>query len=227
MVIADGHHRYETALSYMNSMRLKNPGHNGHEPYNFVPMFFSSMNEPGMIVLPTHRLLRGLQGFDPGAFLSGAGAYFDVSRTAETGKMLELLDATPGTAFGVVTGPPELFAVLKLNDRGTALMEQMPAVVGRLGVTALHRLIFGELLGIPGDSRTLKKYIDYERDEHLSAERVRSGAYQAAFLMKHTPLEHVRLVAEAGHTLPQKSTYFFPKLLSGVVNYAFTDGVVR
>ncbi len=226
VLVADGHHRYETALAYRDSMRMKNPSHDGHEPYNFVPMFFCNMYDPGMIVLPTHRILHGVPGFSEGGVLSQLGKYFTLSEHRSLEEMTGALNATKGPAVGMALKTRKCFHLLAMRPEGARLLEGVPDVVRRLDVTVLHDIILERIIGISAESQERKTNLEYERDALESLRILGNDGRQAAFFMRPTPLEDVRLVAEAGRTLPQKSTYFFPKLLSGLVNYVF-DGEER
>jgi len=226
LYIADGHHRYETALAYRNAMRMKNPSHDGHEAYNFVPMFFCNMHDPGMVVLPTHRLLGGVAGFDAASLLGKIGIYFSISEHPVFNSMMESLDRARGPAVGMAMKPGGAFHLAVLGPEGARLLEGLPEVIRRLDVTVLHDLILGRLLGLSADVQEKKTNLEYERDPGEALRLLGKGNRQAAFFMRAMPLEDVRIVAEAGLTLPQKSTYFYPKLLSGLVNYVF-DGEDR
>ena len=103
---------------------------------------------------------------------------------------------------------------------GTRLLDNLPTVVSRLDVTLLHTVVFGRILGLSAESQGKKVNLEYERDVPAILRMLgRDRKYHAAFFMKAPPVEQVKTAAEAGHTLPQKTTYFYPKLLSGLVNY--------
>jgi len=234
VLVADGHHRYETALAYRNGMRMKNPGHGGHEAYNFVPMFFCSMHDPGMLVLPTHRVLRGIDGFDAERFLGEAGKFFTATLHPSLAAMTGALEAASHPAVGLAFSSSPGFHLLELRPEGARMLEGVPPVVARLDVTVLHELLLGRIVGLSALAQEKKTNLEYERDagEALRMLNQPGGAgggkgRQAVFFMRSTPLDDVRLVAEAGLTLPQKSTYFFPKLLSGMVSYVFDGEDVR
>ena len=223
VLVADGHHRYETAIMYKDAERLRNPHHTGKEPYNFVPVFFTSMNDPGLIILPTHRLLHSMNGFQQGDFLRQVGEIFDVNVVESPAILLKRLTDTSSISFGLLL-PEEPYCVfLSLNGKGRIKVSHLPPVVSQLDVTILHRLIFQEMLGMSPEAQEKKLYLEYVKEIADAKEAVRSGRAQAAFLMNATRIEQVRAVAEAGLVMPQKSTYFYPKLLSGTVIYSFKD----
>ena len=220
VLIADGHHRYETALAFRNAMRLNNPAHHGHEPYNFVPMFFSNLHQPGVVVLPTHRLLHGMPGFGAEAFLGELRRYFTAVSFGSAESLIARLESGPGMELGLGFPGGGGFHLLKPSPAAAHLLDNLPTVVARMDVTLLHTVVFGHILGISAGSQEHKVNLEYDRDVATILRMfARDTKWQAAFFMKSPPVEQVKTAAEAGHTLPQKTTYFYPKLLSGLVNY--------
>lgn len=225
VLIADGHHRYETALAHRNLRRLSNPSHHGHEPYNFVPMFFSNQSDPGTVILPTHRLLHGVAGFEPAAFLRALRRYFHVTPHSSVDGLVERIEAGPGREFGLAFPGSGECHLLRPGSEATRLLDHLPAVLSRLDVVLLHAVVFGAVLGLSEESQERKENLDFERDVAEVSRMLRhDGKYQAAIFMKAPPVAHVKAAAEAGRTLPQKTTYFYPKLLSGMVTYLLADG---
>jgi uncharacterized protein (DUF1015 family) len=225
VLIADGHHRYETALAFRNAMRLNNPAHNGHEPYNFVPMFFTSIHDPGLVMLPTHRLLHGLPGFTADGLLRELRRFFTADSFPSAESLAARLESGPGGELGLILPRDAGFHLLRPGQAAARLLDGLPPVVARLDVTLLHTVVFGVVLGLPAASQEKKLNLEYERDLGEVLRMLSRGeTYQAAFLMKAPPVEQVKAAAEAGCTLPQKTTYFYPKLLSGLVNYVMTEG---
>ena len=218
VLIADGHHRYETALAYRNEMRLRDPGHRGSEPYNFVPMFFTNDSDPGSVLLPTHRLLRGVAGFGREGFLASARRSFDILRFPDADAMLSRLDSGPGREFGVAFPESEECYLLRAGPGADDLLEGRPAALSRIDAVLLHTAVFGTILGLSEASQERKENLDFERDATEALRMLREdGRHQAAFFMKAPSVAQVRAAAEAGAVLPQKTTFFFPKLLSGLV----------
>jgi len=199
LLIADGHHRYETALAYRN----ENPGVAAAE---YVMMTFVNMHSPGLKILATHRVLRRLEGFDAAAFFEKARAAWKV--TACTPEALK-------AALSVRR--PESVRIGVLTPGGAHLLEQARRP-GELDVPVLHREILGGLLGIGEEAVREEKYIHYVRGIDAAAAEVKNGA-QVAFLLEPTPIEDMARIAFAGGVMPQKSTDFYPKLLSGVTIY--------
>ena len=217
-LIADGHHRYETALAYRDSMKANNPRHTGNEPYNFIMMYFTNVHSEGLVILPTHRILHGLPHFDMQGFLTKLKADFDFEIRQNAEELLAKLKSHDRYAFGIVAARQFILCWLKDPSRlSTSLSSAMPEVVKKLDVTVLHSLILEKILGISKVAQEQKQNLDYVKDAHEAIRSVSDGKAQVAFLMNPTPVGDVRAVAEAGSTMPQKSTYFYPKLLSGLI----------
>jgi uncharacterized protein (DUF1015 family) len=199
LVIADGHHRYETALAYRNEMH----GANGSDR---MPMTFFNMDSPGLTVLPTHRVLSRVPEFDSKTLFSRAAEYFD--RTAGE-----------GIEFGVFTDGNEHHLRLKSAVDLAALMPDLSQKQRTLDVVVLHRLLLERCLGITEEAVKKESYITYVREREAAIAAVREGRAQAAFLLHPTRLDQVRDIAFEGNVLPQKSTDFYPKVLSGLTMY--------
>lgn len=220
ILIADGHHRYETALAYRAARKAANPGHTGRESYNFIMMFLTNVEDEGLVIYPTHRVIHSLPSFDASDFLKRAEDYFIVRSFEEEGLLLSALTSSSGPSFAVHL-PGERSCVLLslkpvlLPDR--LITEDLPAEVKQLDVTILHSVIFRDILGMSLKAQEEKRNLEFVRDAGDAVRMVRSGSAQLAFLMNAPNIAQVRAVARAGHTMPQKSTYFYPKLLSGLV----------
>ncbi len=201
LLIADGHHRYETALAY----RDENPDIPAAQ---YVMMTFVSMHSPGLKILATHRVLRNLEGFDAAALLSEAAAGWRIAPFASIEDLKKILETPePGSVrIGVVT------------SGGMHLMERARRD-GELDVPVLHQEILGGLLGISEAAVRDEKHIRYVRGIDPAVSEVLEKGAQAAFLLEPTPIEDMARIAFAGGVMPQKSTDFYPKLLSGVAIY--------
>jgi uncharacterized protein (DUF1015 family) len=193
LLIADGHHRYETALAFRN----ENPG---LADAGRVPMTFVNMHSPGLEILATHRVVRGLTGFDPSAFLGK----LPCRRLGSVDELRQLfrVPALSKIRIGIALGSGEI--CLYERDRKP----------GELDVNALHQQLLGGVLGISEEAVREEKYIEYVRGLDAAYAKVREGA-DAAFLLEPTTIQQVADVAFSGGVMPQKSTDFYPKLLSG------------
>lgn len=226
LIIADGHHRYETAVNYRNEQRAaKTAGGGGAEaPYEFVMMTFINMNSPGLLILPTHRVVHGLTAFSPDRFQADASAYFKiegVDASVDAGRATEILHRAghAGTALLAVT-KERAFLLHTPKGNGTQIFRGLSLRQQALDVVQLHRCLLEGVLGLSEESIRNQQNLSYLRDPGESLERVRTGAANAAFLMNPARMDQVRDIAFAGEVLPQKSTDFYPKLLSGLTVYA-------
>ena len=228
VLIADGHHRYETALNYRNLMREQNPGWTGDESFNYTMMYFSNMNDVGLVILPTHRLVKNLQ-FNLDSFCDQAQEYFTVEKIAVSPgnhaevrtKVMNTLaeESTEGFRCALYAGKEQAYAIFRLKD-GTALdgivSPNASAELRQLDAYVLETVMFQNFLGISCSDENREEHIGFSHDDAESVEWVQSGAFEAAFLVNATRIEQVRDVVTKGEIMPQKSTYFFPKLLSGL-----------
>ncbi len=227
LIIADGHHRYETALNYRNERRAQQgppSAASALAPYELVMMTFINMDSPGLVILPTHRVVHGLESFSPDALHDRARSYFSVEEvdpSIDAARALGILRAAgqAGTALlGVTANRAFLFdtprALASNLFDGLSLRQQS------LDVVQLHKCLLEGVLGISEEAIRDQTNISYVRDASEALARVRQGAANVAFLMNPVRMRQVRDIAFAGEVLPQKSTDFYPKLLSGLTIYA-------
>jgi uncharacterized protein (DUF1015 family) len=233
LIIADGHHRYETALNY-----AKEHGHATAQaessvtglpqppyPEAAVMMTFVNMDSDGLVILPTHRVVHSLEGFDPAAFRLRAGEYFNVETLAPGDAQSYLATLTSqatsqmGTAFVAVTRSGDFLLRTKPEQMAKAL-GRVPERQRQLDLTQLHSIVLDRLLGLDAEKVREQTNLRYLRDAGEAAEQVRKGEADVAFLTNPVTMEQLREVAFAGEVMPQKSTDFFPKLLSGLTIYA-------
>jgi uncharacterized protein (DUF1015 family) len=241
LIIADGHHRYETAMNYRNerrSMQALTPTASESaemeagrprpssiiQPYDLVMMTFINMESPGLVILPTHRVVHGLESFSADALLERGRSYFSVEEvdpSIDAARALGILRVAgkAGTALIAVTAnraflfdTPRVLASTLLQ--GLSLRQQS------LDVVQLHKCLLEGVLGISEEAIRDQTNISYIRDAAEAMARVREGAANVAFLMNPVRMQQVRDIAFAGEVLPQKSTDFYPKLLSGLTIYA-------
>jgi uncharacterized protein (DUF1015 family) len=230
LIIADGHHRYETALNYS-----KEHAHSSHAsehsatqlpqppyPEAAVMMTFVNMDSDGLVILPTHRVVHSLENFDPAAFAAAAKKFFTVEPLpeADAASYIETLKAQPGTAFIAVTGSGALLLRSK-PEAVAAALASLPDRQRQLDLSHLHSIILDRLLGLDAEKVREQTNIRYLRDAADAVEQPRRGQANVTFLTNPVTMEQLREVAFAGDVMPQKSTDFFPKLLSGLTIYAF------
>jgi uncharacterized protein (DUF1015 family) len=222
LLIADGHHRYETALAYRNERRAAGSS-DPNAPHEFVMMTLIPMESRGLVILPTHRIVHGLLDFDRERMLEAAGQFFEIDRIdlrTESRSATTLLGQAgeTGTAFVAVTRQGPYLMRTKQAAIQHALRD-VPALQRDLDVVQLHRVLLERVLGISEEAVRNQENVRYERDAFEAISWVRQGA-NVAFLMNPAKIEQVRDIAFGGEVLPQKSTDFYPKLLSGLAIYA-------
>jgi uncharacterized protein (DUF1015 family) len=228
LVIADGHHRYETALNFRNECRESTKHNNPDAPYEFVMMTFVNMNDPGLLVLPTHRVVHSLSSFSVETFLKAARELFevtDVEASIDAAAATELLHekGRAGTALLAASGS----GAVVLHSPKPSLERYMAGLSPRqqsLDVVVLHKCLLEGVLQLSEESIRNQQNLSYVREasEALAATRGHGQGKKAdiVFLMNPCPVQKVRDVAFAGEVMPQKSTDFYPKLLSGLTVYA-------
>lgn len=226
--IADGHHRYEVALAYRDRRHQMGDTH-VDAPHNFVLMYLGAMEDPGLVILPTHRVLRAMpeRGMQARPELE---KYFSSERYPNTPAGLADLTAAleapdAGPAVGTRIKGDSHLELLRVRDEA-ALAEKLPGIhptVRRLGVTVLDALVLGQFLGIDCTAAAQAGDLVYTHRGAEAVGMVDRGEAAAAFLMRPPSMSEVEAVCLSGETMPQKSTYFYPKLLSGLVLHALDD----
>jgi uncharacterized protein (DUF1015 family) len=229
LVIADGHHRYETALNFRNECRAASSIPNSDAPYEFVMMTFVNMNDPGLLILPTHRVVHSLPSFSVDEFQKTSREFFEVEEidpASDAAKAAALLQehGRAGTALLGVTAN----RVLMLHSpkpAGARFLSGLSPRQQSLDVVQLHKCLLEGVLKLSEESIRNQQNLSYLRDaaEAIAAVRGKGDGKHAAniaFLMNPCPVQKMREVALAGEVMPQKSTDFYPKLLSGLTAYA-------
>ena len=232
--IADGHHRYETALDYRNALRERYGSGNPHASYEFIMVYLTDMNEPGLTILPTHRLLRNLGDWDCERLVERAKSYFHVERfESENGGELRWKEAIRAgglrkdTTIGFYCKDAAYVYVLTAKrDVVSSLLAQKgaPVQMRTLDVVVLDQVVLRDLLGLSDQFLANERNISFMHDFAEALDAVKSHRFDAGFFINHTRIEQVREVASAGLIMPHKSTYFYPKVISGlVINPLFPD----
>jgi len=228
LVIADGHHRYETALNFRDESRASSGEPDREAPYEFVMMTFVNMNDPGLLILPTHRVVHSLPSFSVEEFQKASREFFKIEeidpavQAAETTALLQERGRA-GTALLAVTRNRAF--VLHSPKPGTGkFMAGLSTRQQSLDVVQLHKCLLEGVLKLSEESIRNQQNLSYVRESAEAIAAVRGerdkGAANIAFLMNPCPVEKMREVALAGEVMPQKSTDFYPKLLSGLTAYA-------
>ena len=246
LIIADGHHRYETSVDYakLRSAQLHLPfnqrgphdespselaDENGHPqlpappyPEAAMMMTFVNMDAPGITILPTHRVVTGLDNFSSPDFITRASALFGITElpgNATGPNLLNTLNQAPGTAILAATGDGN-FLLTPIPAAIAPLLSNLPPRQRQLDVAQLHAVLLDHLLGLTPDRIRDTAHIRYIRDAAEAVSLVRSGEANLAFLIKPVTLDQLKEISFSGEVMPQKSTDFYPKLLSGLAIYA-------
>lgn len=254
--IADGHHRYETALNYKKERELSGQcstdrqvsmasscattpegdtycSSSAEPAYNYVMMTLVNLYDPGLVILPTHRLIKNVSGFDKNTFIEQLKENFSIEEyplTADRRNLQEFLrvmgergkphsNDTKKNVFGLYTGENKLYLLSLINERDLAeiMPQDKPPCWQGLDVTVLHTLVIEKYLGICGKLRATAEHITYTQEEEGALAAVDRGEYQLAFFLNPTLVEEVTEVASRGEKMPQKSTFFYPKFITGLV----------
>jgi len=218
LIIADGHHRYETALNYRDEMRGKYPDAPPNAGFNYRMVTLVSMEDPGLVILPTHRLIYSYDQMSGPEALEKAKAYFEVSQVADRAALeAALAKAQPShPRFGFYDGN---YITLTLRDPAVLekLLPDRSPDWRLLDVSVLHELFIERVLGLDKDAIEAKTNIEYLRDPQMGYDAVDKGEANFLLVMNPTRMEQVRECTTAGEKMPQKSTDFFPKVISGLV----------
>jgi uncharacterized protein (DUF1015 family) len=224
LLIADGHHRYETALRYADEAAQGSNDAALRGEHRFFMTFLANGDDPNLLVFPTHRLVHSLPSFLFDAMLEGAREWFVVrilpQGASASATLLALKEEAKKGPSLAAAGSDGRVAVLTLRaevDVGAhPKLGLRPEVLRRTDVAILHSAILEELLAITPEAQAAKTNLLYLQDPSASLADVRAGKGQVLFLMNATPVADVRRVAEAGEVMPQKSTFFYPKVLTGL-----------
>lgn len=240
LIIADGHHRYETALNYRNERRamasrpVGAPRERGtatllrsleteEAPYDLVMMTFVNMNSPGLVILPTHRVVSGLTSFSPTTFQSAARAYFNVEEVdanVDANRAGAILREAGHVGTAILAATSSQVWLLHTPKAPASMFPGLSIRQQALDVVQLHKVLLEGVLSLSEDSIRDQQNLSYVRDAGEALTAARTGGANIAFLMNPCRISQIRDIAFAGEVLPQKSTDFYPKLLSGLTIYA-------
>lgn len=224
LYIADGHHRYETALNYHRHLCANGDAVPG-DLSAFIPCMLVNMENDGLVVFPTHRIVRDMPEFDEQKVSCGASDYFDIKVVKSSSEMQGMLTAyydEGSKAFAMYTKSGN-FTVMKLRDENAVkeLMPEMSDAYCGLDVSVLHTLILERIMGIDKENMANQKNLTYTRSFAEALAAVDDGKANCAFILNPTKVREIRDVAAASEKMPQKSTYFYPKLITGLVMNKF------
>ena len=215
VILADGHHRYAGSLGYMQQQKAANAAHTGKERYNYHLMWLTNTESRDLKILPTHRLIKDLAGFDESTILNKLDKYFIVKPVTNPDHMTEIIAGKKWT-FGLIFQENAFHVQLKPDVHHT-LKWNFPPEIKCLDLTVLHFFIVQEILGIKGADQNTSDCIEYERSFGACLTEVVKGEAQLALITNDVSIEDVKTVCGSGCTLPQKSTHFWPKVICGFV----------
>ena len=218
ILIADGHHRYETALNYRRVRRAAEGDPSELRPYDYTMMTLVACESPGLVILPTHRVVRRLDAAAIASFADRAREIFEVDEIDRERMRAELARRGRGH-IGVALSNSATTWVLRLRDARAmeAALPQAPPAVRELDVSILHALVLDRLFGMKPEAVKAGGNIEYTIDGAGALDAVFAGRADGAFLMNPPSIDDVERVSDSGATMPEKSTYFYPKLITGLV----------
>lgn len=213
VILADGHHRYESSLAHMQKCKKENPNHTGEEGYNFHLMYLTNTEAGDLRILPTHRLIKNLPHFNEEKVIQQLSEDFTVREVEDAATLNEII-AGKKWAFGImmknrafkVRLKPEVFASLRWH---------FPEEIKALDLTVLHYFIIEKILGIPGKDQRASANISFDRSFSDCVTKVLLDEVQMAIITQEVSIEDIKRVCQSGFTMPQKSTYFYPKVICG------------
>jgi uncharacterized protein (DUF1015 family) len=214
LYIADGHHRYETAMTYKEQ-------NSGKGSADYVPMMLVNIENPGLVIFPTHRIVRDLERYEQSEIISKCEQYFDITQgmsrnAAETA--LDLAFKHGEKALVLYSGGGEFtFLKLKNTDVMQEFLPEKSKALRELDVSVLHTLVLERIFGIDKENMANQVNLTYTRSTDEAVSAVDEGRANCSFLLNACGVEEIRDVVSAGEKMPQKSTYFYPKLTTGLV----------
>lgn len=214
IILADGHHRYEGAIDYRKSMREMNPSHTGNESYNYHMMYFTNAHSKDLRILPTHRIFTGFQ-FEEESLLEQISEFFFVKKLNDVEEIEELI-LQKKWAFGLIIGE-KAYKIRLYQECIDEMPTNIPEVIRNLDLMVLHYFFVEKVLGIPLEKQRYSDQIEYERNLRRCVLKAISGKASFSLITKDISMSQVLQVCKSGHTMPQKSTYFYPKTLSGLL----------
>lgn len=226
LYIADGHHRYETALNFHRSLCAAGKAVSGDKS-GYVMMMLVNMENPGLVVFPTHRIVHDLTGFNEENILNECKNYFTIAQAPDEGRMQAALNKAYDEgkkAFALYVGAGKCF-VMTLKDETAVkkLLPDMSEAYCGLDVSVLHSLVLERIFGIDKENMANQKNLGYTRSREEALRAVDMDGADCAFILNPTKVSEIRDVAAAGEKMPQKSTYFYPKLITGLVMNRFGE----
>lgn len=221
LIIADGHHRYTSSLNYRNVQRQINPDMPECAACNYIAAALIALDDPGLVILPTHREIRNFTDTSPAEILERAKAHFTVTRMPDLDACLSAINADPsGHSYGFYGGAETGFHVLALKDESlidSLISDDHSKKWKSLAVSVLHKVLLEQVAGVPYHGIESRTMIRYQRNPQLPVDNVDCGKANFVFFLSPTKMEHVKACVANGEIMPQKSTDFYPKVIAGLV----------
>lgn len=221
VILADGHHRYEGSLQYRQQQMKANPNHSGREGYNYHMMYLTNTEADDLRILPTHRVVKGLKEFDEATLLRKLEPYFFI-KPLDNPYDVNTIILGKQWAFGLLL-KENTYKIRLRPEVFSQLHWKMPEEVKQLDLTVLHYFIIEKALGIPGKDQRKSEVIEFERNFASCLAMVLRDEAQFAIIIKDISMEDVKKVCYSGYTMPQKSTYFYPKVICGYLFSSIKD----
>lgn len=213
IILADGHHRYEGSIAYRKKQMAANPNHTGKEGYNFHLMYFTNTEADDLRILPTHRIIKGLPEFNEEELLEKFKEDFIIKPVEDADTINEIIMGKKW-AFGLLFKDNAVKVRLK-PEAFDKMTWPFPDVVKGLDLTVMHYFIIEKILGIPGSEQTRSDKVEFDRSFSDCLAKVIKSEAQLAIITQEISIENVKAVCASGYTMPQKSTYFYPKVICG------------
>ncbi len=213
IILADGHHRYEGSLANMHQQKRANPGHHGNESYNFHMMYLTNTESDDLRILPTHRVVSGIQALDEDKVMAALEKFFTV-RTVDDANTLPEIISGKRWAFGLLF-KENAYKIRLKPESIHALGWPFPEIVKNLDLTVMHYFILEKVLGIKGKDQRKSPNISFDRSFPDCMKKVLMDEAQLAIITNEVSIEEVKEICTTGYTMPQKSTYFYPKVICG------------
>jgi uncharacterized protein (DUF1015 family) len=213
IILADGHHRYEGSILLKRKKILGNPNHAGKEGYNFHLMYLTNTEADDLRILPTHRLIKGLPNFNPAEVQKKLATYFDIKIIEDASTLNEIIHGKKW-AFGILMNDISIKVRLK-PEVLDSMSWPFPKEIKELDLTVLHYFIVEKVLSIAGKDQRASEHISFERNFSDCVTKVLKNEIQMAIITQEVSIEDVKKVCLSGYTMPQKSTYFYPKVIAG------------
>jgi uncharacterized protein (DUF1015 family) len=222
IILADGHHRYEGSLILKHKMKLANKHDTGNEGYHFHLMFLSNTEGDDIRIMPTHRIIQNMPDFTEEKVLRKLAPYFTIKPVDEPDTLYELILGKQWT-FGLLFRD-NAFKVRLLPEAFNDFHWPFPDEIKKLELTVMHHFIIEKALGIPGKEQRQSEYIGFDRSFSDCMTKVVQGEVQLAIITQEISIEEVKKVCTSGYMMPQKSTYFYPKVICGFLFSSIRQG---